>query len=463
MNRIFATSAVIIAGAVAAALIVFVPGWGNEVLVLSVATLLVLLAPIVYRLVDGKLDPFEPIFWFVLVWGVMFVVKPLQMLADGDTGLRNTYDVRAGMEAASVLGLVGAIAFVLVYEFVLRRRPVAPAGTPGPRRPPGWVTWATVALAGAGMFVLAGSSLTEAAATGSAAYQYLLPLLSIPAVLLLLVRARTVPGSSVLPAVAMLALSVVFFVFFGQRAFILMPASAAFVFFFLARERRPSWALLAAIAFLVILPVFTIIEASREHPGEGTVGALEKADVTSVAAAVSRFTEGDTTAMYPALALQMNTEGSVWERQPGHEIYSVTTRLIPAQLWPSKPRSSSEELYSRYFPAHYEINRAGTLFTLASEFYYDSGIAGVLIGMGLVGLAFAAMWRWVLARPGDVWAAALYAIVPGMSTIIFRGDLALSFGLALFLFGPVLAGYWLGARRRAAPAAGIETPGVGAT
>jgi hypothetical protein len=204
--------------------------------------------------------------------------------------------------------------------------------------------------------------------------------------------------------------------------------------------RRPGLGVVSVMAVL-FLPLFTVLEVAREE--QVSVGTALTDDRTrDVGAAIERFTEGDTTAMFPALALQMMTEGTVWERRPGYWLYSTPTRLIPSSLWPSKPLGSTEFLYTKYFPENYKYNKAGTLFTLASEFYFDLGLLGVILGMGGAGWLCSKLWLWVVARRDDPWAWALYAPFFGLALVVFRGDVGLSFGLALFVFGPLLGTYF---------------------
>src|SRR5215212_5921914 len=53
---------------------------------LIAATGTILLVPVVVRAVQGRFDPFEPMFIFVMAYGVMFVVRPAAMLVNNDMG-----------------------------------------------------------------------------------------------------------------------------------------------------------------------------------------------------------------------------------------------------------------------------------------------------------------------------------------------------------------------------------------
>jgi len=394
----------------------------------------VLAAPIGARAVRRELDLFEPVVIFGAVWGLMFVVRPLVILVTDQTLLRGRYNVEEGITDALVVGLVSALAFHVAYWVSIRRpklrRQYVRRGPPA--------AWAIVLPATIGfgvMGALAGSTITEAAAGASVAYEYLAPLLTIPVVALLLRRGNTVL------ACVLLAVSVLGFLGLGKRAYVIWPLSTAFVYWYMAKRRRPRFALMAAIVVFAILPVFTVLEVAREQ-GSTPVAALSQPETRDPGAAVERFSEGDTTAMFLALALQMQTEGPTWQQRPGYWVYSTPTRWIPRVLWPSKPLGSAEYLYSLYFPQLYGRAKGSTAFTLASEFYFDLGMVGVALGLAGVGWLCGALWLWVKSRQDDPWTWVLYAPVFGVATILFRGDVGLASGLALFVFGPLILARW---------------------
>lgn len=413
----------------------------------------VLAAPIVGRIARRDLDPFDPAVWFAAVWALQFVLRPISMLVTGDETLRGRYDVSDGVTPALLLGLVGAIAFQIAYAIARRRAATVPASA-GPRRdqhgitPPHFLIVAfTCGLALLGMVLLAGSSAVSAS-TSSGAYVYLLPLTATPAILMLLLRYRAGSRVSLYGALLLLAISIVFSLAYGQRAFVLLPVTAAAIFWYLGRGRRPAWRNIVLAIVALGLPLFTVLEIAREQETVNPIAVLSSPELRP-GPAVGRFVAGDTTSMFLALALQMRTHGTTWDFHPGLEAATIFTRPIPSALWPNKPLSSSEELYATYFPEHYSINKAGTLFTLVSEFYYDSGVIGVALGMLIVGYVYGLMWRRVRRSAHDPWVWALFAPAFLLSTIAFRGDLSLTFGLSIYVVGPLVAANFM---TRLAPA-----------
>lgn len=396
--------------------------------VLITAMAFVLAVPIVVRGVQRKLDVLEPVMFFVAVWALMFIARPLAMRGIGDTWLRRAYNVEGGMTAALTVGLIGAVAFLVGYWVADRWRPTSQDwDRRGP--PPRWIV-ASTAIAGLGaMAALRGTTFLEVTATGVGAYIYLAPLLTIPAQLLLWHLGY--------PRIAFvtLAVSVAGFLLLGQRAFVIWPVSAALVYWYMSRGRRPRSLVIAGIIVFGLFPLFTVLEVAREKEVSPFAAILER-DTIDPASALARFTQGDTTSMFAALSLQMMTEGQVWDREPGRWAYSTATRWIPSKLWAGKPIGSSEYLSSLYFPRNRK--QGATVFTLVSEFYFDLGVPGVILGMAGVGWVLGRVWRWARTGLSDPWMWIFYAPLFGLATIMFRGDVGLTFGLAVFVYGPLL-------------------------
>jgi hypothetical protein len=92
----------------------------------------------------------------------------------------------------------------------------------------------------------------------------------------------------------------------------------------------------------------------------------------------------------------------------GRSLADVPAAFVPRQLWADKP-----------LPVDYALSRAvsgperraGTPFTLAGELYWNYGVAGVLVGMTLLGALGAAGWRALRSRAGGGATVAAAAVV----------------------------------------------------
>jgi hypothetical protein len=395
---------------------------------------IVILVAIIARGLSHRLDVLEPLPTFALAWAVMFVVRPIAMLFEGDVRLRGQYDVSDALAMALFLALIGAVAFVAGY--LLPRRSVAVARASDLPNPRGAAPLAIGAVTGA--IALTAILLTFGQPlAGPSAYLYYLPLLAVPASVLLLQHLTVLgAGGALLAGLPALLLAASYWGV-GQRAFILMPLGALFVLHYLRRGRqlsRPVWAAAATVGFVVVV-VLVIVRAEPET--DRTTVFIES--VTRPVDTLGSFVLGGSTEMAPALALQVATEGQLWTISPGYFAQSLGVHWIPRVAWPEKPLSSAELLYSRFFPAHYAASRANVQFSILGDLYYDSGVVGVVAGMLLLGLAVRKFYEWLRRNETDPYAQMLYAPFLPVFVILLRGDAALTVGIAAFLYGPLFA------------------------
>ena len=90
---------------------------------LALATVVVLAAPLVHRASEGRLDPFDPISVFCVIYALMFVIRPLYAAAINETVFQIGHefvDYGAYLVPMQVAALIGAFGFVVGYEIKLR-------------------------------------------------------------------------------------------------------------------------------------------------------------------------------------------------------------------------------------------------------------------------------------------------------------------------------------------------------
>ncbi len=447
-TRSSTTTPIVIAAAALIAGLLIGAGSPTALVALVLLNIVALVFALLARRSSGAIDPFEPVCVFVAAWAVMFVLRPIGMLAFDDTTLRGIYDVSSGLPFALLLASVGAVAFGAGYA-TSRARALAD----GVRiRAPQWgvrpgvgnaIALLCIALAAAG-------GIANSANVGTAYVSYL-PLLAVPGSLLLLVVQRSRWSVAPLIAAGALVLPLLQGLAVGQRSTVLFVGGSVVVFYYLRRNRRPKSATFLIGTLLFVLLVVNGLEVLR-----GPALAGQPFDPTLVAAedfapdaAVKRLLTGASTEMLPALALQVETEGTTWTFTPGYLVAAVATHWVPGGFWADKPLSSAELLYSRFFPEYYFYSKANAQFSVLGDFYFDLGALGVALGMFALGFGARLMQGLLSGASTSQAALLLYSPFIPLFVVGLRGDIPLTLGLALYIYVPlVVAVAASGTRRR---------------
>lgn len=386
---------------------------------------------------SSAIDGFEPIVVFSAAWAVMFVLRPIGMLVYGDMTLRYTYDAIIGLPWALGLSALGAVSFGVGYTLPYSR---AIAGRLG-QRAESWslpadggksVALICIALSAVGAVVSGG--------TVASAWVTYLPLLAVPGSLLLLGRDRSRPSIATLLAFGALAALLVQAVAVGQRSIVFYVFGSLAVLFYARRNRRPSVKVVAlggAIALLVFVNGLEVLRSRAEALGSFDVSLVSPSDFAPEAA-IERLLIGPSTEMLPALAVQIETEGKLWGFTPGYLALAVATHWVPGGVWADKFLSSDELLYSRLFPSHYALVKANAQFSILGGFYFDAGVVGVLFGTFVLGVLSRFIGGLLSVASASSAARLLYAPFIPLFVVLLRGDTALTLGLALYMYAPLL-------------------------
>ncbi|HEX8123183.1 MAG TPA: O-antigen polymerase [Solirubrobacteraceae bacterium] len=400
---------------------------------LIAATALILLVPVVVRAVQGRFDPFEPIFIFVMAYGVMFVVRPAAMLINNDMGFMiadRSVDLQATFRPAVVLGLLGAVGFVGGY--FLRAGERAAERIPAPPQPDmrRVVVGATALwFLGAAMYGLflvqssAGGSVIKLLLSGrsleltqayknSSAYLYSSPFLMVAATLILFAAAlstrnRRVLAGSVLSTILLCGLLGPT----GSRTVLFPLVLGLGVIYYTTRGRRPR-ALSLVVVTLLALFVSSVLLDVRSSATRQQVGAVAavKQNVRDPLRMFVPLTRDADAAELPALAAAV----AVVPEEVPHEwgrgtLRDVLARPIPHQLWAGKPKQPKERVIAAIWPDAYEVGAANPEFSVLLSFFIDGGYPGAVLGMLLYGVLSAALYWWYLRNAASVGARAIFA------------------------------------------------------
>lgn len=428
----------------------------HSALLLGVA--FVLLVPLVVRAVSGHLDVFEPIVLANLCLGVMFVGRPLTLLATGETDHWG-YDVLPTFDEALFVSLVGILSFEVGYcssfgRGWVRNLPAPPTFRPNRAATGGWLYLLVGGiLFGAFLANQGGLALLKVLLEGRqqsnnelflGATGYLYNGLLMWGASALIFFAVVTAGGRRAYWIAFLIPTVCLLVFYGARGARsqLLPLILAVpVFWFLWKGRRPAafTLLIAAIAGVTLLGwmrEIRTVDSNRDF--FGTLAAA----VTSPATEAVSILGGADTEMFDSLANELTILPERMPFQHGATITDLIVRAIPRPLWPGKPLESGDALVVALWPTHYEGSRASPAFSIIGSLYADSGYVTTGLGMFLIGAALAVGWRWLLRYQSQPVAQMIYAMGLPFIVILMRGTIPDTVARMLFLLFPLVLLMW---------------------
>ncbi len=375
----------------------------------------------------STIDLLSPSVIFSLVLAIIFGIRPLLMAASGDTSLRGIYNFPAQLVDVELLALMGQLSF-LGGVLLARDRTVPPTEVRTVCRPLRVGQVAFLFVGGAGSVLGFQASLG-----GTSAYVYYLPLVLVPvANISLLSWLRSKNAADMALCLVASAIFAMRFGLTGQRAFVLYLLLSLAAIVLLEKKRSPRLGSAAVAGAVLLVGVFYTLEIQRSELRGGAKLEVE----LSAQAILGTLFEGGTTEMAPSMSALLATEGYLWQQRHGETIYTVLVHWVPSALWEGKPKTYDEDLYSRMFPEHYAVDKANTQFSVLGDFYSDSGWLGVGIGLGLMGYSLQGFYLVARSRRSDL-VMLSYAVTPALLLTTFRGNLALNFGIALFLVLPL--------------------------
>ena len=169
----------------------------------------------------------------------------------------------------------------------------------------------------------------------------------------------------------------------GGRTALLLLLGALLVFFFLRRGTRPRLAWVAIVLLVSFLAVSVI--AAERHVGGGSITPVIEHPVHQLDVLLT----GGDTSMASAFALETEIVPSRLDyRYGGATVGDLVIRPIPHQLWKNKPLAPEAALSQELWPGAYRAGLAHPVYSVMGTFYFDYGLAGVVVGMLLVGLGY---------------------------------------------------------------------------
>jgi hypothetical protein len=433
----------------------------------------VLVAPLLWRLVRRRFDPFEPIVLFAVAYGVMFVVRPTAMIVTDSftyAGPREALDVSHSFTEMLSLALTGAIAFVVGYVLplggrwagVYRRQP-RPRNLRIQRLVAATIVVALVGLGSLGLFLASSggvaavkgffragnTALPEGGASDYARYAFLAV---VPATLILLGVALERRSKALL--IAALFLGVAFFTYSiptGGRGALLPLLGGCLVLAYLRRGARPSFVTILVVGIVAML-ASTFLSDLRGRTTRGETIADTAVRATSPSRLATSLTTGPDTEMAPVLSAAL----LVIPEELGHTygttiLGDLVARPVPRGLWEGKPIPPRHRLIATIWPIEYERGSINVEFSTLLYFYWDFSIPGIFLGLAAYGLLARFLYEFLLRHHRDLYVQVLYSLALWFVVIALRDSPVDTFVQAVFVLVPVWVVFRIGRTKARVP------------
>jgi oligosaccharide repeat unit polymerase len=183
----------------------------------------------------------------------------------------------------------------------------------------------------------------------------------------------------------------------GQFIFLLL--SLAIGLYMMSRRdyktsiRYACWAAVLVILLIFLFPLFSIIRVGLENPVETFSRA---SDFWKDPLILFNLIGGRQVGLESLALVIDHTPEEPYTL--GSELALVAVAWVPRKVWPGKPIISVGKIfYKKFYPAIYHEGTSVAV-TLPGEFYWAFGLAGVVMGMLIIGI----LWRFLfeyLVRP----------------------------------------------------------------
>ena len=364
-------------------------------------------------LVEGRVDVFEPIYLFVLLYGFYYVSRPLYIILMGEqVSLLGFYLDRETFTLALIYCALGLFGFLVGYYWG-RSRVVAGhfrAIEEFDMQRAWWIALACIAVGVAAyvyvIYVLGGGLIKTFNTERTARYfivaknPYVASLTALIGVGILVVYyisivKRSTPWQWRIFFLASLIYGVVDIAFSGSRRSIV---NIVFAMLMQRHYLRHPLSLRRVMPWLAILLVFSFtwlyVRTTMNQGVDAVRDRLGQLQATEVFDDV--YTQGDN-AVFDYLVAIINTVPTPYDYNYGAGLMRFVYFLIPREVWPEKPENISRVMTERYDPLTY-LNGGSASASMVGEFYLEFGWLAILPGALMLGYIFGRSYGWLLAN-----------------------------------------------------------------
>jgi oligosaccharide repeat unit polymerase len=396
--------------------------WRWVLLALAAATVVV---PCGVLALKGRLDVFEPLVWFSIMFLLLFVGRPAWDLAHHNFIYTGRL-ISPTFTRMIVAGLLGGGGFVIGYLSPAARSLVSRLPRPQPLNSRRLMVWSFLILAlaviafaiffihargwhdPAGFFFRGQKRLEQLSASPAATSKYFLAsiLLMVPVALFFwFIREREGAAVRIGRIAGWAALvSIIAFLAYnlgaGQRRYVIVMVGALAVYYYLRRGRRPSGLALCVTAVVALTLVSAIRDVRFAHSRNTNANPVQWLPWN----AVTHLFKTQDTGVAPALATEMLVVPHDLNYTYGTTtLFGPFVTLVPRQIWHGKPLPADQQvLKSVWGGTPCGANGQCSTFSPFGEPYRDGGLVGVFIFAVLFGVFWRSIWLYYVRHQDSV-------------------------------------------------------------
>lgn len=433
------------------------PGWA-----LIGAMSVLVLCPLIVRVVQRRLDPFEPIIIFAAGIAVVFIGRPITELSDNMQDYAG-YFTRPGFDGAMAIALVGTASLFAGYALPLGRRWAERTRTPSPRWDVelsvrfasrllvlGFVLYLLNAIATGGIAqslnFFTARTASDAVQANSSGWLYLGPYLTLPASLLFLSAwQRTRSRKALLLFVISLLIGLLITVPRGDRTYVLALIMPLVVLRPLFAGRRPRL-LAILVGVMVAIVAINVLLVYRNANTRGRASHTLVSAVTNPLSQVHTLLAGPDVSFFSVLELQYEIQPQQVAFQPGDTLFSILAGPIPSHVWATKPVEASTAVSYYLFYQQSLISKASNDPGMFGDMYADYGFPTVVLYSVLLGIVLRAFYVYAKRNERLPGVQLAFAASLPLMIILLRGALPDTVARSVVLFVPLLAAWWVCSR-----------------
>lgn len=403
--------------------------------------LLIILIPLILSLFEGKFDPFEPVYLWIIIYGYLYLAKPFVQIINNQAFSYGAYNYgNTNLNIALLLALLGLICFYIGYygnfgKKISNYLPVITSEISSKKLT--IIAWGFIIIGFLGLNhyiqISGGWKIFWSKPHGlgglaikSTAYIYELPELMVIGFILIseifmhkiIIEKKKIRLINIINLIfAAIGGVGIYTIIWGSRTYSSWIILAIVILYFLKKQSRPALKTSIMAIFMLFL-ILSFIPIYRQYMHLGS-------DLSKIAANIDfqkiinvAFNHNDEFNVYLA-------ETTLVPDSVPYDYFNLYFRTlvhpIPRIIWPTKPaflNSQWDDFLSKSGISW------GSAESMLGDFYAQAGILGIIIGTFFSGILWKTFYQYLMKYSANRSVVLIYAVIfPNMFTYIAQSAL----------------------------------------